>query len=424
VPVTVTTGKLNPFDTSGNPPSGSLKIDVSNMIDLVAPERDVPFLSMLGFGATAEQIASASAGAHGLRDAVRSVSHSWGNDVLVPTSGTITANHADAGGVGVSTALTVGATQVAYFRVDDIIRLFSSDATVANVDKDVFYLVTAVGATTITVTSITADQPSTSGDSWYKMGQAKLVGAAANTTGKTTNVTYTTNHTQIFNDDAMVTGTEESTERYGITDPMAREIDKTFQKLVVEFERACTYGYRTSALPADSTTASRMGGFFYYTRIATGGLSADLAGAPIDENTLDTYIDTLWRAGGNPTVLMMNSVALRELKKFNRPFTQTTRTERTAGLIVDRYESAQGISLDVMLNRHLGNGDILIISKDQLGVGPLSGNGNARSFAAREIPWDGGDYRRFDIRGEYSMEVRNNTTHHIWLYGGSSTVST
>lgn len=321
--------------------------------------------------------------------------------------------------------VTVGATAVLYFRADDIIHIVSTDSTITNATADVFLLVTTVntGAGTLTVSAINTDQPCDSGDKWYLMGNAKKVGSAANTEGKYTVVTQTSNFTQIFSDDAWVTGSDESVDQYGITDPMAREVDKTFQRLMVEFERACLYSIRSTTLPADSTTAARMGGLWYYLRTVSDNTSEDLAGDPISMAKLDEYIDDLWQIGGKPSAIMMNTVGLREFKKFNVPFTKTERTERSAGFIVDRYESALGISLDVILNRHLGNGDFLILSPSQLGLGPLKGNNNSRDFVAREVPWDGGDYRTFNIRGEYTMEVLNNLTHHKWVYGGAATVS-
>lgn len=415
MPVTVKVGTRNPYDSGG-----PLKLNIVDKIDLVAPERDIPFLRTLGWGASAEDVVSGSRGADSLPEPCVSVKYSWLNDVLVPSQGTITADRASGAGT-----ITVSTTEVLYFRVDDIVRVVSTDAAITAATADLIFLVTAIntGTGVLTVTVLTADAAADNGDTWYLMGNAKEVGSDANTDGKHTVLTQTDNFTQIFMDDARVAGTEEAQAQYGITDPMARELDKTFQRLIVQFERAVTYGYRSSVIPAASTTASRMGGFFYYTRVASGGLTYDLAGAPISEQALDAMIDTIWRAGGTPTIIMMNSVGLRELRKFNRPFVQTSRTERTAGLVVDRYESAVGIDLDVVLNRHIGDGDFLIMSKEFIGVGPLKGNGVDRSFTAQEIPYNGGDYRRMNILGEYTACVRNYTTHHMWAYGGATSVS-
>lgn len=420
---TVKDGERNPYDSGG-----PFILDLTNHIDFVAPERDTPFLSMVGFGASAGETASASIGANSLQEKCTSFKHSWLNDTLVPSSGTIETAHADAGAAGASGTVDVTAAASLYFRVDDIIRVHSTSVAVAEVDRDLFFIITAINTSNgnLTVTALNEDQTAEVGDSWYLMGNAKVVGAAANTTGKTTVLTQTDNYTQIFQDDATVTGTEEATEQYGITDPMARETEKTFERMVVQFERAVTWGQRISAVPATSATASRMGGFFYYTRTASGALNSDLAGAPITLKAIDDIAQTLWEAGGTPDTLMVSVTGLRELQKFNQGYVRVDKgsmESRAAGLIVDRIETATGLCFDIMLNRHIGKGDFLFVSRNHLGVGPLAGNGVSRHFKAAELPWDGQDSRRVNIRGEYTMEVKNHTTHHYWLYGGSATVS-
>ena len=420
--VTVKLGSRNPLDNGlgTNLGGGLFKLDVSDQIDLVAPERDIAILRTIGWGASAEDVASGSIGADSLSHDCTSQVHSWLNDVLVPVSGTLTSSYTSGGGT-----LTVGTTQVNYFRVNDIIKVTSSSVSAPN--NEVFYLVTSIntGAGTVAVTVINTDQNAANTDPWVIMGNAQKVGGDANasTTAMTTAITRTENYTQILQGDAYVTGSDESVEQYGITDPMARELAKEYQRLIVQFEKLITFGYRSSSLPTASTTAARMGGIFYWTRVASGGLTKDLAGDPISEKALDDAIDTIWRAGGTPDTLVCNSVGLREMRKFLRPFVETTRSERAAGLIFDRYESAVGLDLDVVLDRHLGDSDFLILSKQFLGVGPLKGNGQSRAFTAREVLWQGSDYRHFNIRGEYTMEVRNFTTHHMWIYGGASTVS-
>lgn len=398
----------NPIDSGG-----PLKLDVADMIDVVAPERETPLLRTMGWGASAEEIVSASIGANSLDTPFTSTTHTWLNDTLVPSSGTLGNSYTAAGGT-----ITLTSPEGDYLRVNDVIMVTSANNVIG------FYLVaTVASATSITVTEISG-QNHANGDTWTLIGNAQKIAGAANTTGKWTTLTQTSNFGQIFMEDAFVSGTEESIEQYGISDPMARETGKTFQRMIVAFERACLWGYRSTALPGAITTAIRMGGLYYYLRVASGQISTSLAGDSISEKALDDALDTIYRVGGTPNILMCNTVGFREFKKFNRAFTTTPRSEHTAGLVVDRYESAVGIDLDIVLNRHLGQGDFLILTKEMVKVGPLGGNGNVRSFKAREVPWDGSDQRHVNIRGEYTMEVKNHGTHHMWLYGGATSVTT
>jgi hypothetical protein len=409
----IKTGKRNPYDNS----SGPFVLDLQDVIDLVAPERDAPLLSILGLGASADEIASASIGTDTLDKPCTSFKHSWLNDTLVPSTGTLLNAHVAADG-----ALDVGTTEIYYFRVNDIVMVANQTAAPNEIS---YFLVTAVttGTGILTVSVISNDQAAAAASVWTLIGNAQKVGASISSEGKHTILVQTDNYTQIFQDEAVVTGSDQSVEQYGIEDPMGREIEKTFERLIVQFEKACTFGLRSSSIPSDSTTASRMGGLWYYLRVASGGLTHSLAGAAITEKALDDMIQTVWAAGGVPDTILCNTVMIREMRKFLKPFVQTTRAERTAGLMMDRYESAIGIGLDVVLDRHLGNGDLVIVTRKNLGVGPLKGNGESRHFTAAEVPWDGGDYRRAVIRGEYTMEVKNYKTNHLWAYGGATTVS-
>jgi len=410
---TIVTGSRNPFDLTS-----TLKLNISEDIDVICPEKDIPLLRLLGFAQSdALETASASMGANSLSFPCTTPKHTWQNDELVQSEGTITSDYTALGGT-----LTVGATQIGAFRVDDIIRVKSSDAAITAATADLFYIVDAVGSTTIDVTALNTDKDIDSGDPWYNMGSAKAVGSSANIDGKMTVMATTDNFTQIFRDDVHVSGTEMSTEQFGITDPLAREIQKTAARVVIGLERAAHYGYRVSTMPSSSATKSRMGGLFYYTRVATGGLNKDAGGEPITADLLDTELERMWQAGGDPDCILVGPKGVNQIAKFNQPYTQTPRTDHQAGFVVDHYMSAVGVGVDVVLDRHLSGGDAVIVTKSMLGIGPLAGNGESRHFVAAEVPWTGTDGRHANITGEYTMEVRNRQAYHNWIYGLSTTV--
>jgi hypothetical protein len=52
---------------------------------------------------------------------------------------------------------------------------------------------------------------------------------------------------------------------------------------------------------------------------------------------------------------------------------------------------------------------------DMLGIGPLRGNGEDRSFSWNEMPKDG-DYDRRFVLAEMTMEVRNRTRAHALIH--------
>ena len=65
--------------------------------------------------------------------------------------------------------------------------------------------------------------------------------------------------------------------------------------------------------------------------------------------------------------------------------------------------------------------DLIVVQKEFLGIGALKGNGNDRSFFVQPVPVRG-DMQEAAITGEYTMEVRNATRAHGWIYDLSTTL--
>ncbi len=385
------------------------KQNVSDFIDAIDP-RDIPLLSMLGMGSEA---GSAVAGADSLAFPCINPTHTWQSDELIPSKATLTG--ADTGSP--FTTITIGTTAVNYFNVGDLVEL---NGTYGEVDS----ISTSGGTLTIVLADGSAALAANAvGDVVYNLGSMRLDGSAFTTVYSSTDLGSSSNYTQIFHDAVSVSGTSESTEKFGITNEFDREFAKKFQEVVIKLERAAHYGLANS-LPAnntDRTNVRRMGGLFSYIRNDSDANITDASSAKLTEKTLVDNLQDIWDDGGKPDTILVNATQKRQLSSFASPYVRTDRTESTLGVIVGTYESEFG-DLDIVLDRYVKPADLIILQKEYLGIGALKGNGNDRSFFTTPVPVDG-DRQIATITGEYTMEVRNATKAHGWIHSLSTTLS-
>jgi hypothetical protein len=132
-------------------------------------------------------------------------------------------------------------------------------------------------------------------------------------------------------------------------------------------------------------------------------------------------LQDIWNDGGKPDTILVNATQKRVLSSFASPYVRTDRQESALGVVVGTYESEFG-DLDIVLDRYVQPSDLIVLSREFIGIGALKGNGNDRSFFTTPVPVDG-DRQTATITGEYTMEVRNADKAHGWIYGLSTTLS-
>jgi len=388
------------------------KLNVSDFIDAIDP-RDIPLLSMLGMGSEA---GTAVAGADSLAFPCLNPTHTWQSDSLIPSQASLTA--ADTSDP--FTTIAVGTVAINYFNVGDLVELQGTYGEIKTISSSggTFVIEGVEGSTT----PATQVLPLTV----YNLGSMRNDGDVFSNVYSTTDLTSAHNYTQIFHDAVSVSGTSEATEKYGITNEFDREFAKKFQEIVIKLERAAHYGL-ANALPAtggpgtDKTNNRRMGGLFSYIRNDATANLKDAASAKLTEKLLVDCLQDIWDDGGNPDTILVNATQKRQLSSFASPYVRTDRMESALGVIVGTYESEFG-SLDIVLDRYVKPADLLILSREYIGIGALKGNGNDRSFFTTPVPVDG-DRQIAAITGEYTMEVRNATKAHGWIHTLSTTLS-
>ena len=326
------------------------KQNVSEFIDAIDP-RDIPLLSMLGMGSEA---GTAVAGADSLAFPCINPTHTWQSDELIPSKATLTG--ADSGSP--YTTVTVGTTAINYFNIGDLVELNGTygEISAVNTSGGAFTIVEADGSASLAANAV--------GDVVYNLGSLRLDGSAFTTVYSSTDLTSSSNYTQIFHDAVSVSGTSEATEKFGITNEFDREFAKKFQEVVIKLERAAHYGLANS-LPAnntDVTTVRRMGGLFSYIRNDANANRTDASSAKLTEKILVDTLQDIWDDGGNPDTILVNATQKRVLSSFASPYVRTDRMDSGVGVIVGTYESEFG-NLDIVLDRYVKPADLIIVQK-------------------------------------------------------------
>lgn len=396
---TVTTAIINPYSATAQ-----YKENIVDRIDAI-DRREVPFLNLLGWPLEG----GAAAGIDTLEFPCTQAQHTWQSDQLVPNTATLGAAYASGDGT-----ITLSGNVGDFFVVDEVI-VASSAGNITH--WRITGINTGPANDILTVENLAGDAAHVNGTRIYSMGRPAVRGEQYATQGKVTTITTDTNFTQIFGGGqegvVAISGTEQATLAYGIDNRLEYETSKKLMELAIRLEQAAQYGQRSASLPtANDQPASRFGGLHYYIRSLTGGNVSNANGdqLAVNEQYIKQMLDDLWDAGGNPSVMMMNSYQRRAFSDFLAPYTRVDRTEHVMGVVTNTYEYSHG-QLSVALNKWTHAEHVWLLSLDFLGLGPLKGNGEDRSFAVEDLPKTG-DYYRRAILGEYTVEVRSRDRAH------------
>lgn len=403
--------------TGGGAQQTGIKTDISDAIDEI-DVTDTPLLSILGWA----NEAGAAGGADTLRFPCIQPKHQWLNDALVPASGAVNGVlDTSSATIGVTRHITVASDTGEYYDIDDVLMInegvyIVTDARTSHTADllAVKVLKAAAGAMAAATTPI------------YNLGKASTEAVlASNFTFGSTSLGTDFNACQIFTDVVAMSGTAEATEMYGMPDPFQYQLDKKWKELIVRLEQAAHYGFRnhittTATFPltigSDTSLNRRFGGLYDFVRYH-GSTSLNLvngASGALTEKMLNDLLQLLWAQGGHPDTILVGPWQKRVISQWITPNVRVQRTDRVAGVIVGQYESEFG-TIDIVLDRYVHPADLICIQKEFLGIGPLRGNGQSRAFTYEVLP-KLGDLQSGEILGEYTMEVRNATKAHGWIY--------
>lgn len=368
----VVTGARYGFTDTAN-----VAIDMSDTLGMISPF-DVPLLQLIGKDSLATPCVATK--------------HEWLEDVLRPLD-TAIATQGEFSGTGAVTTSTVTAGTGVYLRAGDVIKIDSELMLINSISTDTLNILAGGrgygGSTAASHTTLTAIRI---------LGNVNVQDAAQGASRSTTK-TGLFNYTQIYEDTVVVTSTAQAIKKYVEQNEMSAQLMRALRIAWIQYERTLIDGRKVA--PA-SGVASAMDGIL--PRLTTNAYAK--AGALLTEEFILQAMNDSWAAGGSIDTIVLNAFQKRQANKFLDSQRMTTRTDRTAGVVVDTYTSDFGTA-DIVLDRNIPTDTVLLIEKSRIGFGPL------RDHALSAAPVETSTRLKdaVQIIGQYTSETRNENAH-------------
>ena len=356
--------------------------DVSDVVSIVSPF-ETPLLDALGD----PQVEA------------RSTHHEWLEDTLLPNTDVLQTTPTNP-----ETDTELDVTNPDRFRVGDQIR---------DGDSEELMLVTAVGASTITVEREyggTTAEPVAAGDTLIILGNASLEGQDADAARFTVRLRRS-NWTQIFSKTVLVSGSELAVRHLGVADELDFQKTKALRELLRDLENTVVNGIAPESDQVGSGSVRRtINGLL--PQLATNrfvpGAGGFPSGGDLDEEKLNTALRLIWeRSSGQVDLVVVNGYQKRLISEFGAGARSYAADDPRYVSQVAIYESDFGVQR-VVLSRWVPRDAVILLDSSRIQVLPLAG----RSFQYRPLA-STGDFEKGQVLGEYTLELRNEAAHGV-----------
>lgn len=318
--------------------------------------------------------------------------YSWLNDTYTDRTDTITDAFTDT--VSTTTAVATAAN----WQPGDIFL----------VDSEQVWIQSISGTTITVVRGYNGSTAATHADNAVitRIGRARIEGDDADDS-PSTEVTSTTNSTQIFQRTVNLSRTATKINRYGIANLEDYMIDKFMDELMMDLSRLPYYGGVSAG--TENTVARSAGGFpafitgniTYATATgSTGGTASALTRKHIDDTLALIHAD-----GGDPNLILTTAWAQRKINDFYEGFVSTERSEQLGGVLIKKLMNPiTGKIIDVVVDRNCRSGQSWILSTDKISYYPFD------PFFYERLAKTG-DAVKGEVVGEYGFVVANGDWH-------------
>lgn len=362
--------------------SAVYKLDLSEVLAAILLD-DTDFVSVIGISG----------------EAATQTKHQWVEDALNATTAL------QSGGTAAQMALGTTSGTILRLSASHITR---SKITAGTLLKDALsgktevVQVTGVSGTSATVTrgyGGTSAQTHAAAATWEIIANPRPQGMDGPADESTTrSLVY--NFTQIFSKGVIITGTAQAIDHAGISAEDDYQVDMRLRELKRELDRTAIMGVRA---PNDvaATTYGTMGGIIEFVGFIGAGNNNGTA-ETLTPSVLNTMIKNCWDDGLMPDMVLVGGVQKQKISAFDQEFRRSTLDSRRAGYTVEEFVSDLGVNLRVVVDRWVPNDVCIVFDSSKVKIMPLKG----RAFALEQLAKTG-DANKWQILGEYTMEVRN-----------------
>lgn len=230
-----------------------------------------------------------------------------------------------------------------------------------------------------------------------RVGRARIDGDDADDSPQT-EVTSSTNYTQIFQRTINVARTKEKLAHYGISSPFDYEVDKKMDELMMQLCKMPYYGERYEGT---SSAARSAGGFKTYITDNT----TDVASAALTRDHIDDLLQDIHADGGDPDLILCGSFSQRKINAFYEGFIETERDEQLGGNRITMLQNPiTGSILRVVVDLHCPTDELWILSSGEIAYYPFD------PFFYEDLAKTG-DAKKGEVVGEYGFVVRSDKWH-------------
>lgn len=288
-----------------------------------------------------------------------------------------------------TTTTTVAVNTVARFQVGDVVDIDGEYLHVTSISGGTLTVVRGFGGTTQATHASTATA--------YIRFTARLEGADSSAS-PTEEVSSTTNCTQIFHKEILMSANTQTIPVYGMSDPWTYEMNKKMDILMEELDRVPFYGKRAVG---SATAARSAGGFSQF--ITTN--HTDLNSAALTQKSIDDELENCFDNGGRPNLIFCGAWAKRKINDLYKGFVRTERSENVGGIFVDRLlHPILNYEIEVIVDRHCVNTDLWMV--DDRYAGYLT----YRPFEFEPLAKTG-DADKGQVIGEYGFVLAHEKAH-------------
>ncbi|MCU5554823.1 DUF5309 domain-containing protein [Bacillus cereus] len=212
--------------------------------------------------------------------------------------------------------------------------------------------------------------------------------------------TRVSNITQIFDETVELSGTAMAVAQHGVDNEFEKEKQKKQLELALQLEKAVINGVRY-----EQGNKRMMRGIRSF--IATNVVAAN--GEAIADKHLIEAFRMIFEKGGFDTggdyKVVAGATQKVAISAFDNAQIRLDRQDNGRGQVVDHYISDFGAA-EIVLNKNLPAGEILVIDANRLSIRPLQGRDFSHEYLGKK-----GDYMQGMLVGEYTLEMLQEAAH-------------
>ena len=257
-----------------------------------------------------------------------------------------------------STVTQFVVTSEEVFQVGDVILVDAEYMWVSAVSSD--------ATDTLTVTRAYGGTQSTHANTSVVsiVGRNRLEGTTA-ANSYFTATESSSNYSAILQKTIEISRTDSRLKNYGVANVFEREIDKAMDELLMQLNLLLYHGQSKAG---SATTPRSFGGLA--AKITTNATALSSTPALTQKN-IEDEIAQCWTAGGAPDLILCDAWGKRKIADFYAGSVRTDRAENMGGIEITKVLMPLGLTLDVVVDRHIPAGNMYFLQRDLVGLFPI-----------------------------------------------------